>query len=91
MVPYQISQVLMNEHVHELHVAARRHERAAEARRAATGRRAPGTSRLREAFGHLVTLAHLDAGVDVRRSAPAGPTTQGSRNGSTAGPMGCVA
>ena len=92
MVPYQISQVLMNEHVHELQAAARRHEQAAEARRAVAGRRAPRTSRLREAFGHLVALAHLDTGVEVQRSAPTGPTSQGSRStGSTAGPMGCVA
>jgi hypothetical protein len=91
MLPYQIHQALMDEHVHELQAAAHRNERASEVRRAAADR-ATRSSRLKEVFGHLAALAHLNLGADVRRSAPAGPTTPGSGStGSTAGPMGCVA
>jgi hypothetical protein len=91
MLPYQIYQALMDEHVHELQAAAHRRERAAEVRRAAAYR-ATRSARLKGAFGHLAALAHVKPWADVQHGAPAGPTTQGSRStASTAGPMGCVA
>jgi len=85
MFPYQIYQALMDEHVHELQAAARRHERLVEVRLAA-GRR-ERTTRIRDAFGHLVALARTGRTAEVRRGAHAPSSTAGS----TAGPMGCVA
>jgi hypothetical protein len=85
MFPYQIYQALMDEHVHELHAAARRHERAADARRAAANRR-EGPSRFKDAIGRLVALAQVNRTADLRHAAHSRP----ANNGSTAGPMGCV-
>jgi hypothetical protein len=97
MVPYQIYQALMDEHVHELqaaarrhelHVAARRHNRATEARLAAA-HRTERSSRLKGAVGYLAALVHArrGAGSTTARSMTARSTTSRS----TAGPMGCVA
>jgi hypothetical protein len=89
MVPYQIYQALMDQHDHELQAASRRHGRVAEARRAATSR-TEGSSRIKDALGHLVAMARVSGRTEVRRSA--GSTTAGSATtGSAAGPMGCVA
>jgi hypothetical protein len=86
MIPYQIYQALIDEHVNELQAAARRHERATEARLAAANR-TRRRSRLKDAARHLFALAHVGRGAHARRGAPAVSTSTGS----TAGPMGCVA
>ena len=96
MVPYQIYQALIDEHVHELHTAARRHELAAEIRRAAAGR-ATRASRFKGALERLVALgARVNSGAQVRSARPgsttSAPTASGhAANESTAGPMGCCA
>jgi hypothetical protein len=105
MLPYQIYQALMDEHVHDLRAAALRHERAAEARLAAD--RTRRSSPLSEAVRHLKSLAHVSLSAHVRLSPRAGSTTTGSTatgspqtglsatgstsSGSTAGPLGCIA
>ena len=95
MLPYQIYQALMDEHVHDLHAAAHRHERAAEIRRASAGRTARA-SHVTGALGRLLALAPVTGRAQGRRTASAGSAAGRSRTGrttapgSTAGPMGCV-
>ena len=82
MLPFQIYQALMDEHVHELYAAARRHERAAEIRRAAAGRTARA-SRITVAVGRLAALAHADRKNQARSSTSAGSTSSGTRTTGT--------
>lgn len=79
MLPYQIYQALIDQHVRDLRGDARRRELSAAARNTPP----PATehsSRLRDTTAHLLGLLHLRDGARHR------PTTT-----TGAGPMGCVA